>query len=255
MLEAMSRWEPDGVGRLQAAAFELFAEQGFERTTVAEITERAGLSKRSFFNHFADKREVLFGPISEQQREIVVREIAACPDTLSPLEAVVHGLQAAAEALFQPRRDAVTRRHEIIMANPELQERELHKRAALTDAIAEALRAKGVDSGTAVLSAHAGVLVQQTAMQDWMTGMGQSAAEAELRAQAAQRAPAQSGPGEGKAGGRGEDRPLRELLAEALGSLRTVATQTSGLDMAADPKAADLTADQAVDPIEGASRA
>jgi AcrR family transcriptional regulator len=192
------RWEPDGVERLQAAAFDLFAEQGFERTTVAEIAERAGLTKRTFFNHFADKREVLFGPNSELQREIVTREIAACPDALPPLDAVVHGLQAAAETLFEPIRDAVARRRDIIEANPELQERELGKRAALTDAIAATLQTRGLDADTALLTARAGVLVQQTAMQRWTTTQ---AAEA---------------------------RPLRELLSDALLSLRTIVVGQSG---------------------------
>ena len=194
----MSRWEPDGVGRLQAAALELFAEQGFERTTVTEIAERAGLTKRSFFNHFADKREVLFGPGSELQREIVTQEIAACPDALPPLDAVVRGLQAAADTMFEPRRDAVTRRREIIEANPELQERELRKRAALTDAVAAALQTRGVDSDTALLAARAGVLVQQTAMQRWT--------------------------------GSAEDRPLREFLADALLSLRVITGESSASD-------------------------
>ncbi len=191
----MPRWEPDAVGRLQAAAFELFAEQGFDRTTVAEITERAGLTKRTFFNHFADKREVLFGPVSEGQREIVTREIAACPAALAPLDAVVHGLQAAADTLFEERRAAAARREEIIGANPELQERELRKRAALTDAIADALRARGTGSDTAVLSARAGVLVQQTAMQRWTQSAG--------------------------------DRPLRDFLSDALDSLRAIAAAQS----------------------------
>jgi len=191
----MPRWEPDAVVRLQTAAFELFAEQGFERTTVAEITRRAGLTKRSFFNHFADKREVLFGPISETQLEIVAQQVAACPDALPPLEAVVYGLQAAGDTLFEARRDAVRRRREIIDANPELAERELRKQAALTDAIAGALRKRGIDSETALLSAHVGVLVQQTALQRWT----QSA----------------------------ENRPLRDFLSDALGSLRTIAAQTN----------------------------
>jgi len=190
----MPRWEPDGVGRLQAAAFELFAEQGFERTTVAEIAQRAGLTQRTFFNHFADKREVLFGLGSEFQQEIV-REIAACADTLPPLDAVVRALQAAADTMFEERRAAVTRRHEIIDANPELQERELSKRAALTDAIAAALHARGLDPETALLTASAGMLVQQTAIQRWTQ-------------------PAES-------------RPLRELLSDALHSLRTIAAQTT----------------------------
>jgi AcrR family transcriptional regulator len=190
------RWEPDGVGRLQAAALELFAEKGFERTTVAEIAERAGLTRRSFFNHFADKREVLFSPLSEMQREIVAREIKLRADALPPLEAVVCGLQAAADEIFEERRDAVTRRGNIIKANPELQERELRKRAVLTEAIAVALRERGIDSGTALLSARAGVLVQQTAMERWT----QSA----------------------------ENRPLREWLSDALLGLRAIIGQTTG---------------------------
>ena len=184
----MPRWEPDGFERLQAAAFGLFAEQGFERTTVAEIARRAGLTQRTFFNHFADKREVLFGLSAEFQR-VVVSEIAACGNQAAPLDAVVRALQAAAVSMFEERRAAVIRRHEIIDANPELQERELSKGAALTDAIAAALRAGGLDSETALLTASAGMLVQQTAMRAWTQ-------------------PAES-------------RSLEELLLEALRSLRT----------------------------------
>ena len=192
----MPRWEPNGFERLQAAAFELFDEQGFERTTVAEIAQRAGLTQRTFFNHFADKREVLFGLAAEIQQAIL-REIAACPDTLPPLDAVARALRAAADTIFEERRAAVTRRHEIVAANPELQERELGKRAALTDAIADALHARGLDSDTALLTAGAGMLVQQTAERRWMQ------------------------PGEG--------RPLRELLSDALQSLRTTTAQPTAL--------------------------
>ncbi len=191
----MPRWEPDGFERLQAAAFELFAEQGFERTTVAEIARRAGLTQRTFFNHFADKREVLFGLSSEFQQGIV-GTVAACPDTLPPLDVVVHALQAVSERMFEERQAAVRRRHEIVDANPELQERELSKRAALTDAIAAALHARGVDPETALLTAGVGMLVQQTATRRWTQ-------------------PAES-------------RPLRELLSDALHSLRAIAGQGSG---------------------------
>jgi len=190
----MPRWEPNGVERLQAAAFELFAEQGFEGTTVAEIAKRAGLTQRTFFNHFADKREVLFGLSSEFQHEIV-RELAACADALPPLDAVVRALQAAGDTIFEERQAAVTRRNEIIDANPELQERELGKGAALTDAIAAALHARGLDPDTARLTASAGMLVQQTAIRRWTQ-------------------PAES-------------RPLRELLSDALHSLRTTVIQRS----------------------------
>ena len=183
----MPRWAPDGVERLQAAAFELFDEQGFERTTVAEIVDRAGLTQRTFYNHFADKREVLFGLSSDFQQEIV-REISTCADTLPPLDAVVCALQAVSEVMFEGRRTAVMRRHQIVDANPELQERELSKRAALTDAIAATLHGRGLDTHAALLAAGAGMLVQQAAVERWMQPT--------------------------------ESRPLRELLAEALHSLR-----------------------------------
>jgi AcrR family transcriptional regulator len=169
------RWEPDAVGRLQAAAIDLFAEQGYEQTTVAEITDRAGLTKRSFFNHFSDKREALFGPISELQREIATQGIARCADTIPPLEAVVRGLNAADDELFAQRRAESARRQKIIEANPELQERELSKLASLTDAIAVALRNRGVDPDDAVLTAQAGVLVHETAMRRWTQSAEQRA--------------------------------------------------------------------------------
>ena len=188
----MPRWEPDGLERLQLAAFELFAEQGFERTTVAEIAQRAGLTQRTFFNHFADKREVLFS-LSEEYQQEVVRAIAACPDELPPLDAVVSALQVAAGSMFEHRRAAAKRRYDIIEANPELQERELSKRAALVEAIAGALRARDVDHETAVLTASASMLVQQTAMQRWTR--------------------------------QAESRPLAELLAEALQALRATIGQ------------------------------
>lgn len=188
----MPRWEPDGLERLQTAAFELFAEQGFEHTTVAVIAQRAGLTQRTFFNHFADKREVLFGLSSEFQKEII-REIAACADPSPPLDAVVHVLLVVSDAMFDQRRLEVARRHQIIDANPELQERELSKRAALTDAIAVALRARGLDPESALLTASAAMLVQQTAIRRW-TQLA-------------------------------ENPPLGELLLDALHSLRTTVSQ------------------------------
>ncbi|CAA9559899.1 MAG: hypothetical protein AVDCRST_MAG33-1566 [uncultured Thermomicrobiales bacterium] len=186
-LHGMPRWEPDGFERLQAAALELFSEQGFERTTIAEIAQRAGLSQRTFFNHFSDKREVLFSLSPEFQRA-VVHEITAAPQSVPPLDAVVGALTIAADTMFERRHAAVVRRHEIIVANPELLERELTKRAALTDAIADALQARGLDPEAARLTAGAGMLVHQTAVHRWTQPS--------------------------------ESRPLRELHSDALRSLR-----------------------------------
>ena len=61
-----------------SAAIELFDEQGYEATTVAEIAERAGLTKRTFFRYFSDKREVLFSGSQELQR-LWLEGLAAAP--------------------------------------------------------------------------------------------------------------------------------------------------------------------------------
>lgn len=185
----MPRWEPNAAGRLQDAAIALFTEQGYERTTVAEIAERAGLTERTFFNHFASKREVLFGATSELQKQVVVREIVAGSPQIRALEAVLRGLQAAAEEVLEDFRVPAARRREIIDATPELQEREEGKRAALTAAITAALCERGLGAEAAALTAGAGLLVQQAAEQQWIQP--------------------------------GETRPLRDLLREALTALRT----------------------------------
>ncbi|SDF30792.1 transcriptional regulator, TetR family [Lentzea fradiae] len=162
----MPRWKPDAVDRLQDAALELFAEQGFERTTVAEIAKRAELTQRSFFNHFADKREVLFGMSAKLQEE-VVREVEEADDAGPPLDTVVRAFGVVADKLLEQRRDVVARRYAVIAANPELLERELGKNAALTDAIADALRRRGCEPGAAFLAAGAAMLAQQAAFRTW----------------------------------------------------------------------------------------
>src|SRR5580693_4108948 len=130
----MSRWQPDARGRLERAAMELYSERGFEQTTVAEIASRAGLTERTFFRHFADKREVLFWG-QGALLELVVGGVASAPDTAAPIDAVAAALEAAGAAL-QERREHARRRQTVISANPELQERELIKLASLAVAIA-----------------------------------------------------------------------------------------------------------------------
>jgi AcrR family transcriptional regulator len=161
----MSRWEPNARGRLERAALELFVERGFEQTTVAEIAQRAGLTERTFFRHFADKREVLFAGAAGLQ-EFLVRAVAQAPDSAAPLDAVADGLQAAA-ALLQERGDYPRQRQLVIAANAELQERELIKLAALAAAMAAALRERGVPEPTASLAAEAGIAVFRIAFERW----------------------------------------------------------------------------------------
>jgi len=168
----MGRWEPNARGRLEQAALELYVERGYEQTTVAEIAERAGLTERTFFRHFADKREVLFAGAGALQ-ELLVTAVAGAPDAVAPLEAVAAALEAAG-AQLQERRDHSRRRQSVIDANPALQERELIKLAALASALAGALRRRGVTGPAASLTAEAGIAVFKIAFERWISETGQS---------------------------------------------------------------------------------
>ena len=167
----MSRWQPDARGRLEQAALQLYSERGFEQTTVAEIAMRAGLTERTFFRHFADKREVLFGGESAMQ-EIFTNAIDCAPDPLAPIDAVAVALEAGG-VLIQDRRELVRQRRAVIAANAELQARELLKRASLASAIADALRRRGVADPAASLTAEAGIAVFKVAFESWMNQTGQ----------------------------------------------------------------------------------
>jgi len=162
----MGRWEPDSRGRLEQAAFDLFAERGFENTTVAEIAERAGLTERTFFRQYSDKREVLFAGGSEFQ-ELVVSAIATAPAWLPPIDAVAAGLDAAA-ALLEERRAFARMRQAIIAANAELRERELIKLASLSAAIADTLRGRGLADPAASLTAEVAIAVFRVAFERWL---------------------------------------------------------------------------------------
>src|ERR1700685_2567737 len=138
----MTRWEPNAHGRLQLAALELYGERGYDQTTVSEIARRAGLTERTFFRYFADKREVLFYGAGMLQDRLV-QGGGDAPGALSPIDAIGAALAAAAGPVEEVR-DLSRRRQAIVAANPELQERELIKLARLAEALTEALRRRGV---------------------------------------------------------------------------------------------------------------
>lgn len=162
----MGRWEPGARERLERAALELYVERGFEQTTVAEITNRAGLTERTFFRHFADKREVLFSGQTEML-DACVNAIVGTPEAVAPLDAVAEALRAVS-ARLQERRERSRQRQTVIAANPGLQERELLKLAALASAMADALRRRGVAEPTASLVAETGVAVFKVAFERWI---------------------------------------------------------------------------------------
>ncbi|MDV3130130.1 TetR/AcrR family transcriptional regulator [Mycobacterium sp. 21AC1] len=170
----MSRWEPNARGRLEDAALALYTERGFDQTTVAEIAERAGLTERTYFRHFADKREVLFGGQS-QLVDLLVSGIAEAPGTATPLDAVGLGLIAVG-GVFDGRRDQARRRQAIVDANPSLRERELIKLASLAVDMTDALRRRGVSEWSARLAAETGMAVFKVAFEQWIAASGQGLA-------------------------------------------------------------------------------
>jgi AcrR family transcriptional regulator len=167
----MGRWEPDARGRLEQAALALYGERGFEQTTVAEIAARAGLTERTFFRHFADKREVLFAGAGSLQ-DLLVSTLASTPDSAAPIDAIAAALEAAG-TLLQERREYARQRQSIIAANAELQERELIKLASLSAALADTLRRRGVRDPAASLTAEAGIAVFRIAFELWINESNQ----------------------------------------------------------------------------------
>jgi AcrR family transcriptional regulator len=162
----MARWEPGANGRLQEAALELFLERGFEQTMVSDIAERAGVTARTFFRHFTDKREVLFQgmPALEQAAQAALEQ---APATASALETVTAALDTVA-AMIGGNREAVRRRQAVIMANAELQERELIKLVSLSEQLVAGLRSRGVAASEAGLVTGAAFAVYRVAFEQWL---------------------------------------------------------------------------------------
>ena len=150
---------------MQEAALELFGERGYARTTAAEVAERAGLTERTFFRHFPDKREVLFA--EDELREPLAAAVAAAPEGAEPVEAIAAGLDAVA-AVLQGRREAVVRRARIITAHAELRERELTKLASWSTPLEDALLGRGLSRPAAKLLAEVTVAVFRVAYQRWL---------------------------------------------------------------------------------------
>ncbi len=163
----MVRWEPGAPERLQKAALELFATHGYEQTTATEIAQSVGLTERTFFRHFSDKREVLFYGQNQFAQAFLTGVDAAPPDA-SPFEIVASALESAAAFFPDDRRPYSRLRQSVIDQNPALQERERHKLASLATTIADALRARGVEDLAATLAAESGATVFGIAFTQWI---------------------------------------------------------------------------------------
>ncbi|MDQ7911284.1 TetR family transcriptional regulator [Phytohabitans sp. ZYX-F-186] len=188
----MARWQPGAPDRLQQAAMELFAERGFEATTVADIAARAGVTERTFFRHFADKREVLFFG-QDLLQSAFVGAITDAPEGMSAIALVSAALEAGAKGLQEARGQSHARaRDAIISANHALQERELLKLAGLARAVTAALVARGVAPARARLAGDLAMAAFAAAFQQWVES--------------------------------GQTRDLTDLVHEATSTLRDIAT-------------------------------
>ena len=162
----MARWEPGARERLVVAAVDRFTEQGYDATTVAQIAERAGVTKSTFFRYFADKRELLVAG-QETLSRLLAEGIAEAPDGASPLEAVASGLVRASSAMGAVNRDFAPRLKAAVAASTELQERDALKSVSLAAAMTRALIARDVPDPIAALAGELGVLAFKRGYARW----------------------------------------------------------------------------------------
>ncbi|MGI5226970.1 TetR family transcriptional regulator [Actinoallomurus sp. CA-142502] len=153
--------------RLQQAALDLYAERGFDQVTTAEIAARAGVTERTFYRHFADKREVLFDG-EKTLRDALAAGVAGAPEGLAPLPTVLWTLRTVVVPVLEGNRSFSEPRHRVITATPALRERDQAKKAALTEALATALRDRGASESTASLAAHVGMAAFGHASIAWL---------------------------------------------------------------------------------------
>lgn len=190
----MVRWKPGSKERLQVAALELFAARGFEQTTAAEIAGAVGLTERTFFRYFSDKREVLFEG-QESFMQTFVDGVNETPPDAAPLDFVANALGRAAELFPNERRGQSRTRQSVIDSHPALQERETHKMSNLAATIAGALHDRGIREPAASLAAESCVTVLTIAFAHWLRD--------------------------------GESRSMRDIFTEVLGELRNLSAGAS----------------------------
>jgi AcrR family transcriptional regulator len=163
----MSRWQPDARGRLERAALELFARQGFAETTVPEITAEAGLTTRTFFRHFADKREVLFAAEAGLP-PFIAQLMAEAPAELGPYDTLTHSLETVAATRFDGLLDFLIARRAVIRSDAGLRERELRKQEVLAEAIEQGFLDRGVDEVASALVGRMAAVVFNVSLDRWL---------------------------------------------------------------------------------------
>lgn len=163
----MSRWEPGSRERLVDAALDLFEQQGFAQTTVPEIAARVGVTNRTFYRYFADKRDVVFDTEGGGAAEVRTA-LDAAPADLSPADFVVWCVPTLVRARFDGRRDEVRRQRRIIASDESLRERAAHKRELQYGLLTDILRGRGLEPPRARLLAEVLTSAMNVAVDEWL---------------------------------------------------------------------------------------
>ncbi len=152
--------------RLQLAALELYRERGYEQTTATEIAAKAGVTERTFFRHFPDKREVLFDG-EATFGDALTSAVRNAPPALGPWDTLFRAFRSV-EHIFLENRPLSEPRRRIIASSPALQERELAKARSLIASLASALCERGVPGHQATLAAQMGMAALSHAFATWL---------------------------------------------------------------------------------------
>ncbi|MBB4005578.1 TetR/AcrR family transcriptional regulator [Aurantimonas endophytica] len=151
--------------RFESAAYALFQDHGYAETTVPQIAAKAGLTERTFYRYFSDKREVMFWR-ADAHRSAIMKEIMNAPVGLHPLD-VVAGSFSAIAPFIDGHRPIVKLRQSLISAYVELHERELMKLHNLALAIDSGLQQRGIQPSFSRVLAEIGAAVFKVALQNW----------------------------------------------------------------------------------------
>ena len=160
--------------RLLAAAFELFARQGYEQTTVAQIAAAAGVTEMTFYRHFGSKVQLL---IDDPYDPLIAQAIGEQPPGLPPLVRAVRGIRLAWRRLPITDDGPVRERVAIVASTPSLLPAMRASTAATETAIAEQLVADGADATDAAVAAAAAMAALMTGLMRWAVTDGGSSVQ------------------------------------------------------------------------------
>ncbi|TWG08170.1 mycofactocin system transcriptional regulator [Saccharopolyspora dendranthemae] len=163
---------------LEQVAFDLFDEQGFERTTVADIAAAAGIARRTFFHYFPSKNDIPWGDF-EAGLERMRAEFRALPEDVPLMEAVRHCL-VEFNRVPDYQVPAHRRRMRLIMGVPALQAHSTLRFESWREVVAECVGHRLAQSSTALIPqtiAHAALGVALAAYQHWLDHPGSEIAD------------------------------------------------------------------------------